>query len=267
MLYSAYVIQQSLIYNIGTKIRVELEANGPKLSRNEQLLMLVCIMFLTGFLLVTFFRSSFHIVDVAVNVWIPSIQSSLFTFIAEGIAVVFDTVSLLLVSLVLAAYLFIKKYRAESLLLLGAMGGDALIVSVVKGLVQSPRPLNGLVVYSGFSFPSGHTAGSIVFCGSLAFFAWQHWKSARARASIGTGVVAVVSVVGFSRVYLNVHWFSDVLGAGMLGVFWLSFAILVFQLLQGMDKFQSVRFRSIAIFLFVVAIVVAVFVVVESLLG
>jgi undecaprenyl-diphosphatase len=252
---------------LALKIRVELEVNGQKLSRNEQLLMLICIVFLTGFLLVTFFRSSFHTVDVAVNVWIPSIQSSSFTVIAKGIAVVFDTTSLLLFSLVLAAYLFIKKYRAESLLLLGVMGGDALIVSVVKGLVQSPRPLNGLVVYSGFSFPSGHAAGSIVFCGSLAFFAWQHWKSTRARASIGIGVAAVTSVVGFSRVYLNVHWFSDVLGAGMLGVFWLSFAVLVFKLLQDMGKFQSERFRSVAMFLFVVAIVVAVFVMVESLLG
>ena len=147
------------------------------------------------------------------------------------------------------------------------MGGDALIVSFVKGLVQSPRPLNGLVVDSGFSFPSGHTAGSIVFCGSLAFFAWQHWKSTRARASIGTGFVAVTSVVGFSRIYLNVHWFSDVLGAVMLGVFWLAFAILVFQFLQDRGKFQSESFRSIAMFLFVVVIAVGVFVVVESLFG
>jgi undecaprenyl-diphosphatase len=229
--------------------------------------MLICIAFLAGFLLVTFFRSSFHTVDVAVNVWIPSIQSSSFTVIAEGIAVVFDTTSLLLVSLVLAAYLFIKKYRAESLLLLGAIGGDALIVSVVKGLVQSPRPLNGLVVYSGFSFPSGHTAGSIVFCGTLAFLAWQHWKSTRARASIGVGVTAITSVVVFSRLYLNLHWFSDVLGATMLGVFWLSFALLVFKHLQDMGKFQSERFRLVATVLFIVAVGVGVFVVMRSLLG
>jgi undecaprenyl-diphosphatase len=64
------------------------------------------------------------------------------------------------------------------------MGGEALIVSFVKGLVQSPRPLNELVVESGFSFPSGHTAGSVVFCGSLAFIAWQRWKSTRARARL-----------------------------------------------------------------------------------
>ncbi len=112
------------------------------------------------------------------------------------------------------------------------MGGDALIISIVKNLVESPRPSNGLVFSSGFSFPSGHTAGSIVFCGALAFFAWQHWKNVRARASIGIGAVAVSSAVGFSRIYLNVHWFSDVIGAGMLGVFWLFGAVLVFNLLQ-----------------------------------
>jgi cell shape-determining protein MreD len=66
---------------------------------------------------------------------------------------------------------------------------------------------------------------------------------------------------------LNVHWFSDVLGAGLLGVFWLSFAILVFQVLEGMRLFQSERFCSIAVFLFVVAIAVGIFVVVESLFG
>ena len=135
-------------------------------------------------------------------------------------------------SLVIAGYLFLKNCRAEGLFLLGVMGGDALIISIVKNLVESPRPSNGLVFSSGFSFPSGHTAGSIVFCGTLAFFAWQHWKSVRARASIGTGVVTFSSAVGFSRVYLNVHWISDVIGASMLGVFWLSGAVLVFKLLQ-----------------------------------
>jgi undecaprenyl-diphosphatase len=241
--------------------------NKPKLSRNEILLILVCIVFLAGFLIVTFFRASFHSFDVGVNVWIPSIQSNTLTIINEGFAVVFDTTSLALVSSVIAAYLFIKNHRAESLLLLGAMGGDALIVSAVKTLIHSPRPMNGLVADSGFSFPSGHTAGSAVFCGCLAFFAWQHWRSTRTRASVGIGVTAVTSAVGFSRVYLNVHWFSDVLGAGLLGVFWLSFAILLFQLLKDTGKFESERFRATSMPLFVVCIVVAVFVVVYSLLG
>ena len=89
----------------------------------------------------------------------------------------------------------------------------------------------------------------------------------RARASIGTGVVAVSSLVGFSRVYLNVHWFSDVLGAGMLGVFCLFSAILVFRLLQDRAESESERFRSVSLILFILAIVVSAFIVVYSLLG
>jgi len=241
--------------------------NKPRLFLNERLLTLVCAVSLVAFLLVTFFRGSFHSFDVGVNVWIPSIQSNPLTFVTQGIAVVFDTTTLVLFSLVIAGYLFFKNYRAEGLLLLGAMGGVALIVSVVKGLVQSPRPLNGLIVSSGFSFPSGHTAGSIVFCGSIAFLAWRHWKSTKDRTSIATGFVVVTSLVGFSRIYLSVHWFSDVLGAGMFGVFWLSSVVLVFQFLRDRGKFQSERFRSIAMYLFILAIIVTAFAVVYSLLG
>ena len=105
--------------------------NSPKLSRNEQALILICLAFLVGFLLVTFFRGSFSAIDVNVNLWIPSMQSSPFTVVAKGIAFVFDTTILVVFSLILAAFLFVKNYRDQGLLLLGAMGGNALIVSVV----------------------------------------------------------------------------------------------------------------------------------------
>jgi undecaprenyl-diphosphatase len=95
------------------------------------------------------------------------------------IAVAFDTASLVILSVAIACSLFLKKSRAKGLFLLAAMGLDALVVSVAKGLIQSPRPFNELVFSFGFSFPSGHTAGSLVFCGSLAFFAWRRWKSMR----------------------------------------------------------------------------------------
>jgi membrane-associated phospholipid phosphatase len=230
-------------------------------------LTLICLVFLAGFLLVTFFRGSFSVIDVNVNLWVPSIQSSLFTVVAEGIAIVFDTTILVVFSLILATFLFVKNYRAQSLLLLGAMGGDALIVSVVKSSVHVTRPLNGIMGDSGFSFPSGHSAGVIVFCGLLACFAWQHWKNARARASFVTSAAVITGVVGFDRLYLNVHWFSDVLGGLMFGIFWLSFSLLIFRLLQTAGKFQSERFRLIAKYLFVLAVVVAVVIVVAGLFG
>ncbi|MCL4430043.1 MAG: phosphatase PAP2 family protein, partial [Chloroflexi bacterium] len=125
----------------------------------------------------------------------------------------------------------------------------------------------GIVVDTGFSYPSGHSAGCIVFGGVLAYFAWRHWQSTRSRALIGVGFGVEVGVVGFSRVYLGVHWFSDVVGGWLFGVFWLSFAILVFRQLQRARKFESERFSLVAKLLYVGAVVVAVLVVWFGLFG
>jgi undecaprenyl-diphosphatase len=223
--------------------------------------------FLVGFLFVGFFRGSFSAIDKSLNVWIPSIQTSSLTLTCKGIALAFDFTFLSFFSLLIAAILFVKNRRAESLFLLGAIGGDALIVFVVKNIVESPRPLNAIVAYSGYSFPSGHTAGTIVFCGSLAFFAWQHWKSTKVHASLGVAVGTISSVVGFSRLYLNVHWFSDVLGAGLLGVFWLTFAVLMFKLFERTGKLKSERFKSVSKVPFVLGFLVAISILILGLLG
>jgi len=197
---------------------------------NRQYLAL-SLAFLTAFLCVLLLRTNLQSFDLTVNSWVPTIHSDWATPIAIAISYGFDTYSLLILSLAIAGYLFYKNYRPHSLLLLVAMGGNAVFVALFKTLVQSPRPLNGVIIDTGYSFPSGHTAGSIVFCGVLAYFAWNHWKTTKPRTVLITSTVLLTSVVGFDRLYLNVHWFSDVLGGCLLGLFWLTFSILLFKLL------------------------------------
>jgi membrane-associated phospholipid phosphatase len=239
----------------------------PKLPRKERDIFIVCLVFLLGFLLVTLFRISFHSIDTSINLWIPLIQSSALTLFAKAIAVIFDTTSLVIFSLVISGILFLKHYKPQGLLLLAAMGGDGLIVSVLKTLEHVARPANGIFSDTGFSYPSGHSAGCIVFGGVLAYFAWQHWQSTRSRALIGAGTVLVAGVVGFDRVYLNVHWLSDVLGGWLFGAFWLLSALLVFRLLQVTGVFESERFGLAGNWLYVAAVVVSVFVVVLTMFG
>jgi undecaprenyl-diphosphatase len=147
------------------------------------------------------------------------------------------------------------------------MGGDALIVSVLKTLEHISRPTNAISFDTGFSYPSGHSAGCIVFGGLLAYFAWRHWQSKSSRIAIGVGLGMVVGVVGFDRVYLNVHWLSDVFGGWLFGAFWLLFVILVFRQLNLAGKFQSDKFHTIANVLFGLAVVVAILIVVLLLFG
>jgi len=220
-----------------------------------------CLVFLLGFLLVAFFRTSFNSVDVSVNAWIPSIQTTLMTTIANGIAVVFDTIILAIISLAVSGIFFLKNHKTLGLLLLGAIGGDALLVSLVKTIAQVARPTNALFAYAGFSFPSGHSAACIVFVGVLAYFAWQHWQSLSYRVLIALGLSAVAGVVGFDRLYLGTHWVSDIIGGWLLGAFWLSFVVLLFRILNGKGKGESGRFCLVAWVLYFIAILAVVFVI------
>lgn len=210
--------------------------------RNQRQLLFVCLLFLVSFLLVAQLKNSFIVIDLQANSWAASIQTDSFTTIAVVIAYIFDTTSLTIISFSLAVYLFYRKYGKYSVLLLAAMGGDALIVSIAKTVVHSARPLNGLVYDTSFSFPSGHTTASIVFCGLLTYLAWQHWKSTKVKTVSITISITIASIVAFDRIYLNVHWFSDVLGGCLLGLFWLSFSLWVFGYYIELKKFQTPKF-------------------------
>jgi membrane-associated phospholipid phosphatase len=200
--------------------------------RNQRITLIVSLLALIGFLLLAFSLGSFSAVNAGVNSWAVTIQADWFTPVAVAISIVFDTYSLLLISLAMAILLFYKKYRRHGVFLLGAMGGDALLVAASKALVYSPRPDRELIVETGGSFPSGHVTGIIVFIGLLTYFAWHFWRSPKAKAASSVFYVAITFVVGFDRIYLNVHWFSDVLGGFLLGTFWLTFSIFVFQFLE-----------------------------------
>jgi undecaprenyl-diphosphatase len=69
----------------------------------------------------------------------------------------------------------------------------------------------------------------VVFFGVLTYFAWTHWRSLRMQIATAWLYGAVVAVVGFDRIFLNVHWLSDVIGAIFLGAFWVSACILLFK--------------------------------------
>ena len=225
---------------------------------------LVCIAFLVAFLLVAVFRSNLQSIDIAVNHWMPNIQSGNLTVFAVGIDDYFDTTYLVLYSVIIAAIFFVKHRKQMGLLLVGAMAGDALLVSVAKRFEIVSRPDNALVQNAGYSFPSGHTAGIVVLAGVLVFFAWRYWASRSVRVGLAGGYGTVVGVVSFDRVYLNTHWFSDVLGSLLLGAFWLLFVILVYKWLDGLKSFQGRRFDMVANVLYVAAAVLAVAVVVSG---
>jgi undecaprenyl-diphosphatase len=147
------------------------------------------------------------------------------------------------------------------------MGGDALFVSTLKVLVHVERPMNGIFLDTYFSYPSGHSAGCIVFGGVLAYFAWRFWQGRGSRFVIGMGLGMEVVLVGFDRVYLSVHWLSDVFGGWLFGAFWLFFVIMVFRQLNLVGKIQPDKINKVENVFFAVGVVISVLIVLLGLLG
>jgi undecaprenyl-diphosphatase len=194
------------------------------------------------FLLVAFFRGSFNMINLSINLWSASVNKGFFTLAAQTISIAFDSIALTILSFTAAIFLFVLHYRRYGLLLLGAMAGDTFLVELFKTIIMSPRPLNGLIVAVGYSFPSGHTMSSLVFFGVLTYFAWKNWDSAKIKALTGGLYISITALVGFDRIYLNVHWFGDIVGSIFLGAFWVTLCILLFKYLVSSRKTQ--RFLS-----------------------
>lgn len=94
-----------------------------------------------------------------------------------------------------------------------------IIYPLFKNLLRRTRPSVDLALIdqSGFSFPSGHATASFLFYGMMAFLLWKIAKEKWLKLSLASGFSLIILSIGFSRIYLGVHWFSDVLGGWLLG--------------------------------------------------
>lgn len=112
-----------------------------------------------------------------------------------------------------------------------ALVGDGLLNTALKAAYHRARPsagwTNPFVTEPGWSFPSGHAMGSIVAYGMLAYLLLTHERtgSPGRRLGIVAGAMAVVLLIGFSRIYLTVHYFSDVAGGYAAGGAWLAVCV------------------------------------------
>lgn len=101
--------------------------------------------------------------------------------------------------------------------------GTALINSALKAWFQRERPLHdhGFVVEHSYSFPSGHASGSMVFYGMLAYVLLVLCPP-RWHRTIVIAAVAMITLVGISRILLQVHYFSDVMAGYATGLAWVT---------------------------------------------
>ncbi len=133
---------------------------------------------------------------------------SVVSFLSEGVVVI-------VAAGIVAGYFLYLRRRQDAFILFGGTGGGAVLELILKHMFGRPRPPLEHQI-PGFSFPSGHALCSTVFIGLLAILVGRMQPGRRA-LYYSLAVVALLAV-GLDRVYLGVHWPSDVLAGYVMGV-------------------------------------------------
>jgi undecaprenyl-diphosphatase len=132
-------------------------------------------------------------------------------------------------------YLYLRGSTWRPFVMMAAaFAGAAALYDIVKPAVARTRPPAALQVGgpdTGWAFPSGHATQSIAFYGMLAIVL-SLWYAPSRRRLFAIGAALVVILVGASRLYLGVHWLTDVLGGYALGLAWMSLVMVASQLID-----------------------------------
>lgn len=163
--------------------------------------------------------------DAAVAVWFHLHETEWL----EGVFYVISLIGapVLAATLAAAAILFLVKRDWRRLGALGVtVGGGGLLNLALKSGFHRVRPVYASEFHPhGWSFPSGHAMDSLIGYGMLAFFLAEQASDARMRRLIGGLAATLILAIGFGRIYLGVHFLSDVVGGFAAGALWLGVCI------------------------------------------
>lgn len=166
-------------------------------------------------------------IDLPLSAWFHANGNPILTQFMLLVSFWHSTTGVLAMSAVLGVALWHRRRLWWLLALLLSVPGGMLLNVAVKNLVQRARPQfdDPLLTLTTFSFPSGHTAGAALFYGFLTALVFAHSGARRWRGPMVVLAVAMVLLVGLSRIYLGAHYFTDVVGAIVEALLWLGLCL------------------------------------------
>lgn len=174
-------------------------------------------------------------VDRPLHEWVLTRRSDPVTTAATVITHLGGSVAMWTLALLACAVLLRRGAYADLLLVAGVGAASAVVVPVSKQLIGRPRPpVSGqLVEVSNPAFPSGHAVGSTAVVGVLAVLFCMRTAHRVAGRIVAAVAVVFVLLVGLSRIYLGVHWPTDVLAGWALGGLLVAVGVVVWTRVGG----------------------------------
>lgn len=139
-----------------------------------------------------------------------------------------------IITAITALIFIIFRLRYEAIGIVFSAGIGALINFLIKLLIRRPRPTDDIISIlqepGGLSFPSGHVAFYVCYFGFLFFLVYRNMeRTSLIRIPLLILLALPILLIGFSRIYLGVHWASDTLGAYLWSSVWLTISLSLYQ--------------------------------------
>jgi undecaprenyl-diphosphatase len=205
--------------------------------------LIISILSLIVFSFLAFTISAKKIVqfDSAIISFVQGFESPGLTTIMKLFSIIGDTPAVIVLSLVVLLFLyFVLKHRTELILFVAAIVGSAILNLILKYFFQRARPdIHRLVEIAGYSFPSGHAMNACTVYTITSFLLWHNISTRTGRTILIIISASMILTIGLSRIYLGVHYPSDIIGGYFASGFWITIAIWFFQKYQ--DKYGRNR--------------------------
>ncbi|MEM5312398.1 phosphatase PAP2 family protein [Paraburkholderia sp. JHI869] len=196
-------------------------------------------------------------VDRMLHRGLQGLRMPLFDHVMVAVSELGDAAVTVPVSIAVLVTLLLRREWRSAGYWVAAIAAAATSVKLLKFTVQRSRPTSIYEGIESFSFPSSHATLSIVVYGFLTYLVCRgHRRQVQVRiVGISAAVIALISI---SRIYLGVHWFSDILAGLSLGTAWIAF-LSVAHHLRDRDRQESFVLWAVALFTFLTAAAIHIF--------
>src|SRR5437660_4145961 len=166
-------------------------------------------------------------IDRGMALWFHNHLTPTFVSVLRGITEFGSSEWIAIVLSVAVLFFIFKRWWPSLVTMIVVVPGGMMLNELVKVLVHRHRPFvdGWFVDWSGYSFASGHTIGATLLYGQIALFVFPLIKGRRNRVLLFVAAIFVVAMVGFSRIALGAHYFTDVLAGMFFGMAWLTLCL------------------------------------------
>jgi undecaprenyl-diphosphatase len=194
---------------------------------------LFCVIATAGFgwLARGIFADRFVRIDNGLLTWLHGYWNPLANQVMLLLTMLGDTAVLaLLIAMIAGTLLYVGRW-IDAVGLVLAAAGAGIVNQLLKSIFQRVRPdlFSDPFHLTSYSFPSGHSMGSIACYGMLAFLGIRLVQGRPAKIGIGLAAALLILGIGLSRIYFGVHYPTDVIGGFLAGAIWLVISIAIVQ--------------------------------------